>query len=77
MTENIPTRTAKQLVAAVKHVLAIYTKRGFHVESAMMDGKFAPIKADLLALGVYLNITSANEHVPEIERHIRVIKEPT
>jgi hypothetical protein len=38
-TENIPMRTAKQLVlAAVKHVLSIYTKRGFHVETAMMDG---------------------------------------
>jgi hypothetical protein len=37
-TENIPTRTTKQLVAAVKHVLSIYTKRGFHVEAAMMNG---------------------------------------
>ena len=74
-TENIPTRTAKQLVAAFKHVLAIYKKRGFHVENALMDGEFAPLKADILDMGVHLNITSANEHVPEIERRIRVIKE--
>ena len=40
-TENIyiPTRTAKQLAtAASKHVLTIYKKRGFHVETALMDG---------------------------------------
>jgi hypothetical protein len=75
-TENIPTRTAKQLVEAVKHVLAIYKKQGFHVETALMDGElFAPLKADMLEMGVRLNITSANEHVPEIERRIRVLKE--
>ena len=62
-TENIPTRTAKQLVTAFKHVLAIYKKRGFHVETALMDGEFAPLKAELLEMGVHLNITSANKHV--------------
>jgi hypothetical protein len=77
MTENVPTRTLKQFIAAVKHMLSIYTKRGFHVETAMMDGEFAPIKADLLAMGVYVKITSANEYVPEIERWIRVLKERT
>ena len=75
-TENIPTRTARQLVAAFKHVLAIYKKRGFDVETALMDGEFTPlIKADILEMGVHLNIISANEHVPEIERRVRVIKE--
>jgi hypothetical protein len=41
----------------------------------MMDGEFDAIKEDLLGIGVTLNATSANEHVPEIERRIRVIKE--
>jgi hypothetical protein len=76
-TENIPTRTASQLVKAMKDVLAIYKKRGFHVKNAMMDGEFAPLKADTLEMGVSLNITPANEHVPEIERRIRVVKERT
>ena len=74
-TENIPTRTARQLVAAFKHVLAIYKKRGFDVETALMDGEFTPlIKADILEMGVHLNIISANEHVPGIKHRIRVIK---
>jgi hypothetical protein len=76
-SENIPTRTASQLVQSMRHVLAIYKKRGFHVDHAMMDGEFAPLKAPMLALGVSLNITLANEHVPEIERRIRVLKERT
>ena len=28
-----------------------------------------------MALGITLNVTAANEHVPEIERRFRVIKE--
>jgi hypothetical protein len=75
--ENIPSRTAKQLVLAARHVLMLYRKRGFRVTTAMMDGEFAPLKADMLEMGVSLNITSANEHVPEIKRCIRVIKERT
>ena len=63
-TENIPTRSAKQLIAALKHVLAIYKKRGFHVKTALMDdGEFAPLKPELLEMGVHLNITFANEHM--------------
>jgi hypothetical protein len=75
--ENIPTRTAKQLVLAARHVLMLYQKQGFRVVTAMMDREFAPLKADMLKMGVSLNITSANEHVPEIERYICVIKEQT
>jgi hypothetical protein len=61
----------------MKHVLTIYKNRGFHVEHAMMDGELAPLQAEMLALGVTLNITLANEHVPEIERPICVLKERT
>ena len=42
-----------------------------------MDGEFAPLEADVKNLGMQLNTTAANEHVPQIERQIRVIKERT
>jgi hypothetical protein len=46
-TENLLARTAKQLIAAAKHMLTICNKRGFHVEGVMMDGEFvAPLKAE-------------------------------
>ena len=42
------------------------------------DGEVKPLK-DLIESELYggptMNLTSANEHVPEIERKIRVIKE--
>ena len=40
-----------------------------------MDGQFHAIKNDLAERNVELNITSANEHVPDIERFIQVVKE--
>ena len=44
------------------------------------DGEFKPLE-DLIQLELYggpkMNLASANEHVPEIERKIRVIKERT
>jgi hypothetical protein len=40
-----------------------------------MDGEFVPLKHELASRGIVLNTTSANEHVPKIERQIRVIKE--
>jgi len=39
-----------------------------------MDGKFEAVKTKLAGL-IEINITAANEHVPEIERKIRHLKE--
>ena len=42
-----------------------------------VDGEFAPIKPLIQGMpgGPKVNLASANEHVPEIERRIRVVKE--
>ena len=40
-----------------------------------MDGKFVPLHDDLTKMGIDLNVTVANEHVPLIKWQIRVIKE--
>ena len=41
------------------------------------DGEFAPLQALIASLpgGTMINLASANKHVPEIERKIRVVKE--
>jgi hypothetical protein len=41
------------------------------------DGEFAPLKVLIESLpgGPMVNLASPNEHVPEIERQIRVVKE--
>lgn len=56
-------------------VQKMYKARGFKITSIHADGEFSPLYDDLLALKILLNTASADEHVPEIERLIRVIKE--
>ena len=55
----------------------IYLQRGFRVTDVNVDGEFAPIKPFIQGMpgGPKVNLASANEHVPEIERRIRVVKE--
>ena len=42
-----------------------------------MDGQFEPLRGDLAEMGLQLNTVSNDEHVPEIERQIRTLKERT
>ena len=73
--EAIQKRTKSQLSKCIKNVFAIYTQRGFNVEHALLDGEFVPLRTDLLNMGIHANFATRNEHVPEIERQHRVIKE--
>ena len=54
-----------------------YLQQGFQIVFIKGDGKFAPLEAWMATVygAPKLNLASANEHVPEIERKIRVIKE--
>jgi hypothetical protein len=49
--------------------------RGFRITTFLMDGQFASIRGDLADLSITLNTVARGEHVPEIERHIRTMKE--
>ena len=42
-----------------------------------MDGQFEPLRGNLAELSILLNTASNDEHVPEIERQIRTVKERT
>ena len=58
-------------------IYKFYLNRGFKITHVHADGKFAPLQALIQAMpdGPRVNLASANEHVPEIERRIRVVKE--
>jgi hypothetical protein len=71
--KHLPSRTAKHLVYTLERVFRIYGSAGFVVQTTMMDMEFDKLK-DLLT-HVAFNTTAAREHVGEIERKIRVIKE--
>jgi hypothetical protein len=53
----------------------IHLPHGFRIKHVNLDGEFGPIQALIQELGTCVNLASANEHVPEAERQIRVIKE--
>ena len=54
-----------------------YLRRGFKVTQINADPEFEALRSHLATIkqGPELNVASTDEHVPEIERRIRVIKE--
>jgi hypothetical protein len=69
--------TVPQIFKAFKDIYQYYLQHGFHTTVVNADGEFAPLKPFIESIpGVpVVNLSSANEHVPKIERHIRVVKE--
>jgi hypothetical protein len=57
-------------------VLRLYNSAGFHIKTIHCDGEFPTmmekVKDDV---GVRMNFTNALDHVPEVERNNRTIKE--
>jgi hypothetical protein len=69
--------TVPQIFKAFKEMYQYYLQRGFHITVVHADGEFAPLKPliESMAGDPMVNLASANEHVPEIERRIWVVKE--
>lgn len=61
---------------ALKLVMGVHRQAGFICQTALIDGEFKKVKQKLVNL-TEVNITSKNEHVPEIEWKIRNMKERT
>ena len=57
----------------MERVIRIFGKAGFIVQMSMMDMEFEKLR-DLMP-NVALNTTAAQEHMGEIGRKVRVIKE--
>ena len=60
---------------AIKNVTGLYKARGFNVDTIHADKELKSLKQSLLESDNILVIAATNEHVPEIERVIRTIKE--
>ena len=73
--EYLRNQKSATLIEHVKQVNRLYRQRGFRPLYALMDGQFEPLRGDLADMGIQLNIISNDEHVPEIERQIRTLKE--
>ena len=71
----LPSLQAIDIGAALRRVVNIYAHRGFQVTTALMDGAFAGLHDVCNQLQVTLNTTSRDEHVGDVERYIRTLKE--
>lgn len=75
-TEMIANQKAPTLTKAVQQVKHINAQRGFIVTTiAMLDGQFEHISGDLADIQVGIDTSGNNDHVPEVERYIRTVKE--
>ena len=73
--ELIRNKTKRTLLVSMQQILRAYHARGFQVTTVLADGGFECIRNGLADMGITLNVASRNEHVPEIERYSRTIKE--
>jgi hypothetical protein len=73
--EYVPSRSEPNLIKSLLKIITLYKARGFQHNTALMDQKFEFLRLELLGHVVNLNTTTASKHVPDIERHIRLIKE--
>ncbi len=72
--EHTPsTRAASSLGSLLQRIIRVYARAGFTVQSILMDIEFDKVRNHVPMLDV--NTTAASEHVEDIERHIRLIKE--
>jgi len=59
----------------MQQIVWAYHARGFCITNILGDGGFECIRNGLEDMGITLNMASRNEHVPQIERYIRTVKE--
>ncbi len=71
--EHMPTKTAKQLTAGIVCIMDLYLRSGLQVGTVLMDKEFKKLRNLVPVLSV--NTTAAKEHVPEVKRRIRLIKD--
>ena len=75
--EEIPNRKPETVAKALANVRNVYAKRGFKIVNILMDIEFEPLRRDISSVGINLKTASTDEHIPEIERYIRTLKERT
>ena len=72
MTKN---RKIENMANGITQVHKLYLQCGFKTTHMHTDCEFEPLRKEMNALGINLNFASKKEHVPEIERFVRTVKE--
>ena len=72
--KNVVDRKAATLLKSLRSIKSVYTKY-IYITTLYMDNEFEVLCNALQDDGITLNTTAADEHVPQIERQIKVVKE--
>jgi len=77
MVTHVKDRKTETIKVALKSQLSAYHAKGFEVQIILVDGEGAMISMQeyLESVGITVSSTARNEHVPEVERAIRHVKE--
>jgi len=75
--EMIKNETKSTIIKSLQQIINTYHGRGFEIKHILGDWQFECIRAHMEQQGINLNITGRDEHIPEIERFIRTVKERT
>ena len=71
----VKNRNSQTILNTLDSIFNFYNNRGFTVQTLLVYREFESLIDELTKRDIVLNTTSASEHVPDIERRIRVIKE--
>ncbi len=63
------------IIRHFKAVIGAYVTRGFRVTIIIADNQFESMRGELADLHCLLHVVARDEHVPEVERYNRTIKE--
>lgn len=74
-TEALENRRSETLLASIRNIKMTYGRRGFLVTQIAAENEFSSLDSHLANVGIALNTEARDEHVPEIERHIRTLKD--
>ena len=73
--EQLENRQAPTFIAAIRDVVALYKARHFKVSTILADMEFACINNEFP--NIHVDICGVDDHIPEVERYIRTLKDRT
>jgi hypothetical protein len=73
--EKLESKTTKLLVHGLIKVIQLYQRQGLMVQTLLADNEFETVRDAMNEREVNVNICAPHEHVPEVERKIRTVKE--
>jgi hypothetical protein len=72
---HLSDRKIGTIYTTFKEIYQYYASHGFQITMVPADGEFAPLQTLIQAIpgGPKVSLTSASDHVPKIERRLRVV----